>query len=99
MLEIKKTAIGSDEQELMWLEEIITDQDEPEATRFLKGAVYNEIARDQQDRLKSVRSLLLGGPSGRVQIRSQGDEGPRRAYHGPAKNGPGFARDWTSMPI
>jgi hypothetical protein len=52
-LEIKKTAIAFDEQELMTLEEIITDQDKAEALRFLKRAVYNKIARRQQDRLKS----------------------------------------------
>ena len=53
MLELKKTAIAFDEQELMKLEEIITDQDKAEALRFLKRAVYNKIARSQQDRLKS----------------------------------------------
>ena len=53
MLELKKTAIAFDEQELLKLEEIIIDQDEAEALRFLKRAVYNKIARSQQDRLKS----------------------------------------------
>ncbi len=53
MLEIKKTAIGFDEKELMKLEQIITDQDEAEALKFLKRAVYNKIARRQQGRLKS----------------------------------------------
>lgn len=53
MLELKKTAIAFDEKELMKLEEIITDQDEAEAIRFLKGSVYNKIARSQQDRLRS----------------------------------------------
>ncbi len=53
MLEIKKTAIAFDEKELIKLEEIITDQDEAEALKFLKRAVYNKIARGQQDRLKS----------------------------------------------
>ena len=53
MLEIKKTGIAFDEKELMKLEEIINDQDEPEAFKFLKRAVYNKIARGQQNRLKS----------------------------------------------
>ena len=53
MLEIKKTAIALDEKELTKLEEIIIDQDEAEALRFLKRAVYDKIARGQQNRLKS----------------------------------------------
>lgn len=53
MLEIKKTGIAFDEKELMKLERIITDQDESEALKFLKQAVYNKIARGQQNRLKS----------------------------------------------
>lgn len=52
MLEIKKTAIAFDEKDLIKLEEIITDQDEAEALKFLKHAVYNKIARGQQNRLK-----------------------------------------------
>jgi len=53
MLEIKKTAIPFDENELMRLEGIIIDEDETEALKFLKRAVYNKIAKGQQDRLKS----------------------------------------------
>lgn len=53
MLELKKTAIAFDEKELMRLEGIILDQDEIEALRFLKKAVYNKITRAQQDGLKS----------------------------------------------
>ena len=52
MLEIKKTAIAFDEKELMKLEEIIIDQNEAEALKFLKRAVYNKIAKGQQNRLK-----------------------------------------------
>jgi len=37
----------------MKLEEIITDQNEAEALRFLKRAAYNKIAKGQQNRLKS----------------------------------------------
>jgi hypothetical protein len=53
MLEIKKTGIALDEKELMKLEEIIIDRDETEALRFLNRAVYNKIAKGQQNRLKS----------------------------------------------
>ncbi|NVM25472.1 MAG: hypothetical protein HWN70_06100 [Desulfobacterales bacterium] len=53
MLELKRTAIAFDEKELMNLEEIIIDQDEAEALKFLKRAVYNKIAKGQQNRLKS----------------------------------------------
>lgn len=53
MLELKKTAIALGEKELMKLKEIITDQNEAEALRFLKRAVYNKIAKGQQNRLKS----------------------------------------------
>ena len=53
MLEIKKTAIAFDENELIKLEGIIIDEDETEALKFLKRAIYNKIAKGQQDRLKS----------------------------------------------
>ncbi|MCJ7687368.1 MAG: hypothetical protein MUO68_24075 [Desulfobacteraceae bacterium] len=53
MLEIKKTAVAFDEKELIWLEGIIIDDDEAAALKFLKRAVYNKIAKGQQDRLKS----------------------------------------------
>ena len=53
MLAIKKTGIAFDEKELIKLEQIITDQDEADAFKFLKGAVYNKIAKGQQGRLKS----------------------------------------------
>ena len=53
MLEIRKTAIGLDEKELLELERIITDSDEKEALRFLKKIVYDKIVRSQQGRLKS----------------------------------------------
>ena len=53
MLEIKKTAIAFDEKELIRLEGIIIDEDATEALKFLKRAVYNKIAKGQQDRLKS----------------------------------------------
>jgi hypothetical protein len=53
MLEIKKTAVPFNEQELMALERIITDCDEKEALMFLKKSVYDRILYSQQGRLKS----------------------------------------------
>jgi len=53
MLEIKKTAIAFDENELLELERVITDNDEKGALSFLRKAVYNKIAHSQHGRLKS----------------------------------------------
>jgi hypothetical protein len=53
MLEIEKTAISFEAQELMELERIITDGDEKEALRYLKKSVYDRIAHAQTGRLKS----------------------------------------------
>jgi hypothetical protein len=53
MLEIKKSVVPFDEQEVMQLERIITDADEKEALRFLKKSVYDPILHSQQGKLKS----------------------------------------------
>ena len=53
MLEIRKSAVSFDEQELMELERIITDNDVKEALKFLKRCVYDRISHAQQGRLKS----------------------------------------------
>ena len=53
MLEIKRTAIGLDEKEVLELERIVTDGDEKEGLKFLKRVVYDRIAHSQQGRLKS----------------------------------------------
>ncbi len=53
MLEIKKTAVSFDENDLMELERIVTDADEKEALRFLKKSIYDRILYSQQGRLKS----------------------------------------------
>jgi len=53
MLEIRKTAIGLDEKELLELERIIVDCDEKGALSFLKKAVCDKITRSQQGKLKS----------------------------------------------
>ena len=53
MLEIKKSAVSLDEEDVMELERIITDNDEKEALRFIKKAIYDRILHSQQGRLKS----------------------------------------------
>ena len=53
MLEIRKTAVSFDENDLMELERIITDSDKEEAFKFLKKSIYDRLAHAQQGRLKS----------------------------------------------
>ena len=53
MLEIRKTAVALDEQELLQLERIMTDREEKEALVFLKKSVYDKVLHSQQGRLKS----------------------------------------------
>ena len=53
MLEIRKTAVAFDENDLLELERIITDSDAEQALRFLKKSVYERIMHSQQGRLKS----------------------------------------------
>lgn len=53
MLEIRKTAIAFEEEELMELERIMIDRDEKEAIVFLKKSVYDKIVHSQQGKLKS----------------------------------------------
>jgi len=53
MLEIKKSAVSLDEEDIMGLERIITDNDEKEALKFIKRSIYNRILHSQQSRLKS----------------------------------------------
>ena len=53
MLEMRKTAVSFDENDLMALEIIITDSDKEEALKFLKKRVYDQVSKAQQGRLKS----------------------------------------------
>jgi len=53
MLEMKKSAVSLEAQELMELERIITDSDEKEALKFLKRNIYDRILHSQQGKLKS----------------------------------------------
>ncbi len=48
MLKIRKTAIAFDEQELLELERIETDQDTEGALRFLDKTVYKKLELSQR---------------------------------------------------
>lgn len=48
MIEISKTAIVLEEEELLELERILVDCDEKEALAFLKESVYDKVVRSQQ---------------------------------------------------
>ena len=48
MLEIKRTAIGLDEKEVLELERIVTDGDAKEALIFLKKTVYTKVDHAQR---------------------------------------------------
>jgi hypothetical protein len=50
MIEIRKTAIAFEEEELLELERIMIDRDEKEALDFLKKSVYDKVAGSQQVR-------------------------------------------------
>ena len=53
MLEIRKSAVSLDEEDIIELERIVTDGDEKEAFRFVKKAIYDRILHSQQGKLKS----------------------------------------------
>jgi hypothetical protein len=50
MIEIRKTAIALEEEELLELERIMVDRDESEALEFLKKSVYDKVVDSQQVR-------------------------------------------------
>ena len=50
MLEIRKTAVALEEEELLELEQIIVDRDEKEALAFLQRSVYDKIVASQKVR-------------------------------------------------
>jgi len=50
MIEIRKTAIALEEEELLELEQIIVDCDEKEALEFLKKSVYDKVVESQEVR-------------------------------------------------
>ena len=53
VLQIRRTTVTLDEEEMMALEQIILDRDEKEALKFLKKAVYDKIASSQRGKLKT----------------------------------------------
>jgi hypothetical protein len=53
MLEIKKTAVSLNPEELIELERIIMDEDREGAYLFLKKSVYRRLETSQEGRLKS----------------------------------------------
>ena len=53
VLEIKKTVLTIEENELIELERIVIDGDKEEALSYLKKSVYGKILRSQQGKLKS----------------------------------------------
>jgi len=50
MIEIRKTAIALEKEELLELERIMVDRDEKEALDFLKKSVYDKVVDSQQVR-------------------------------------------------
>ena len=52
MLQIKRTAITLEEEEMLELEQIVTDRDDEAALKFVRKAVYNKIARSQRGKLR-----------------------------------------------
>ena len=50
MIQIRKTAIALEEEELLELERIMVDRDEKEALDFLKKSVYDKVVDSQQVR-------------------------------------------------
>jgi hypothetical protein len=48
MLEIRRTAIFLDENELMEMERLIISQDKEETIRYLKESIYDKLIRCQR---------------------------------------------------
>ena len=55
MIDIRKTAIALDEEELLELERITVDRDEKEALAFLKNSVYDNVVSSQKVRCDHER--------------------------------------------
>jgi hypothetical protein len=53
MLEARREAVGLEPQELVELEQIVTDKDRDAAYLFLKERIYKRILSAQGSRLKS----------------------------------------------
>ena len=59
MVQIRKTVVPLDEEEVMALEQIIVDSDEKEALRFLKKVIYDKIGRSERGKLKTDLEMKL----------------------------------------
>jgi hypothetical protein len=53
MLEAKREAVALEPQELVELEQIVTDEDRDGAFLFLKDRIYKRVLSAQHNRLKS----------------------------------------------
>jgi hypothetical protein len=53
MLEAKREAVALEPQELVELEQIVTDEDRDGAYLFLKDRIYKRVLSAQRNRLKS----------------------------------------------
>jgi hypothetical protein len=53
MLEIKKSAVSLNPEELIELERIMIDEDRDGAYQFLKKSVYRKLETSQEGKLKS----------------------------------------------
>ncbi len=73
MLDIRKTAIAFDEEELLELEQIIVDRDEKEAFAFLKKSVYDKIEASQKVRCDHEKLGRLGSQSFIAEVPDAGD--------------------------
>jgi len=59
MVQIRRTVVPLDEEEVMALEQIIVDSDEKEALRFLKKVIYDKIGRSERGKLKTDLEMKL----------------------------------------
>lgn len=53
MLEIKKSAVSLNQEELIELERVILDEDRDAAYQFLKKNIYRKLESSQEGKLKS----------------------------------------------
>jgi hypothetical protein len=68
MIQIRKTSIVLEDNDLIELERIIIDDDEDEALKFLKKSVYKKIVHSQQGRLKSHLDGISNPPKDSIAM-------------------------------
>lgn len=74
MLDIRKTAIALEEEELLELEQIIVDRDDKEALAFLKKSVYDKIVASQKVRCEHEQLGRLGSQSFIAEVPDAGNQ-------------------------